>query len=271
MLLALLAACNEYALEGKPSTPDERPRHDGVETDTSDTSGDTGSEDTGAPPPEEVCDGVDNDGDGAIDEGFDANGDGVVDCFTPEEETYCTPFDDFSGWSYTGTGDWHVENGMLTEGRAGSYAGIAYVSDLGTAGRFLIQVDTAWNSNANDYTGIAWGVQGEGGYIVVWDDPQGYYQRHSPTGAMMLWYCEASCTQLAFDASADLYWPEGMVWVTWSVLVDGDQLLVTVDGAPVLAATVPEIAGSGPRVVGVYSNDNDGGVWFDDFCVWSGS
>ncbi|MDC6355438.1 MULTISPECIES: SprB repeat-containing protein [unclassified Robiginitalea] len=31
-------------------------------------------------PPEEVCDGVDNDGDGQIDEGFDADGDGIPDC-----------------------------------------------------------------------------------------------------------------------------------------------------------------------------------------------
>ncbi len=31
-------------------------------------------------PPEEVCDGVDNDGDGQIDEGFDVDGDGTPDC-----------------------------------------------------------------------------------------------------------------------------------------------------------------------------------------------
>ena len=43
---------------------------------------------------------------------------------------------------------------------------------------------------------------------------------------------------------------------------------VTVDGFTALKASVPEIAGSGPGVVGLYSNDNDGGVWFDNFCVW---
>ncbi|WP_339629603.1 HYR domain-containing protein [uncultured Maribacter sp.] len=32
-------------------------------------------------PNEEVCDGVDNDGDGKVDEGFDQDGDGIADCF----------------------------------------------------------------------------------------------------------------------------------------------------------------------------------------------
>ncbi|TLF44505.1 T9SS type A sorting domain-containing protein, partial [Maribacter aurantiacus] len=32
-------------------------------------------------PGQEICDGVDNDGDGKVDEGFDADGDGIADCF----------------------------------------------------------------------------------------------------------------------------------------------------------------------------------------------
>ncbi|KAA2216532.1 T9SS type A sorting domain-containing protein [Maribacter flavus] len=32
-------------------------------------------------PNEEICDGVDNDGDGKVDEGFDADGDGIADCY----------------------------------------------------------------------------------------------------------------------------------------------------------------------------------------------
>ncbi len=188
------------------------------------------------------------------------------------EEAYCTPFDDFDGWSYTGTGEWYVEDGLLTEGRHGSYAGIAYVGDLGRSGRFMIQVDTAWTANANDLTGIAWQVNGEEAWVARWDDPQGYYGRYSPTGGMDLSWCTSGgCTPYVADSSADLYWPDDKSFVTWSVAVDGDDVAVTVNGSVVLAATVPGLAGSGPGVVGVYSNDNDGGVWFDNFCVWTGS
>ena len=68
--------------------------------------------DTGVPvdePAEEECNGIDDDGDGEIDEGFDENKQNA-DCF--EEESYCTPFDDFSDWSYSGSGDWHIESGF---------------------------------------------------------------------------------------------------------------------------------------------------------------
>ncbi|MBT8223247.1 MAG: SprB repeat-containing protein, partial [Eudoraea sp.] len=39
-------------------------------------------------PPEEVCDGVDNDGDGEVDEGFDSDQDGVADCYDVCEGSY---------------------------------------------------------------------------------------------------------------------------------------------------------------------------------------
>jgi len=48
---------------------------------------DTGPEDTGDPaPPEEICDGLDNDEDGEVDEDFaDTDGDGTADCVDEEE------------------------------------------------------------------------------------------------------------------------------------------------------------------------------------------
>jgi hypothetical protein len=244
-----LAACSDYALESAPEKPEREPRDrpEDTVTDTTDTAPppDTAPPEDTAPPPDDTGE--------------------------PLEEAYCTPFDDFSGWSYTGTGSWHIEEGLLTEGRSGGYAGVAYLSDLGRADSFMIQVDTAWTATANDLTGLAWAVSGERYYVVRWDDPQDYYNRHDPTGAMDLSFCDGgTCTTLAFDSSADLYWPEDKTFVTWSVTVTGDYLEVVVGNTPALSATVPEIAGTGPGVVGLYSNDNDGGVWFDDFCVWVG-
>ena len=41
-----------------------------------------------------------------------------------------------------------------------------------------------------------------------------------------------------------------------------------VDEFEVMVAVLPGMEGHGPGVVGLYSNDNDGGAWFDNFCVW---
>lgn len=234
--MLLLLACSDYAYEKRPYPADS-----GADSATDHRGEDTQEMDT-------------------------------ADTHTAEEElvaTYCTPFDDFTGWSYTGTGEWHVEEGLLTEGRSGGYAAIAYAADLGRSDRFMIQVDSAWTANANDLTGIAWQVNGEEAWVARWDDPQGYYGRHSPTGGMDVSWCDSGgCTPAASDDTADLYWPEDKSFVTWSVAVDGDDVEVTVNGTVVLSANVVGLAGSGPGTVGVYSNDNDGGVWFDNFCVW---
>ena len=216
----------------------------------------------------EDCDGLDNDGDASTDEGFDDNNNGIADCF--EEEAYCTPFDDFSDWSYTGSGDWHVEEGMLTEGRGGTYNAIAWLHDLGLSDRFAIQVDIGWTGSLNDIAGVVWGIDGEESLAVLWDDPQNDYQRHRPPGAISLSHCVAGiCTALAEDASSNLTRPADKTFATLSVTVEGDQVTATLDGVPVLSATDPSLVGRGPGVVGLYSNDNDGGVWFDEFCVWN--
>ena len=74
-LLPILLSCSEYNLAGDeqvvPGSDSEPPPQDSepIETDT----GDSG--------PQEVCDGLDNDGDGEVDEGFlDFDEDGVADC-----------------------------------------------------------------------------------------------------------------------------------------------------------------------------------------------
>ena len=280
----LLLACSDYAFEGDKAEPVDSGHPRDMDTDVVEACnghdddgdavvdegfGDADADGTADCVDVEECDGLDNTGDGQVDEGFDANGDGLVDCLDDGDEAYCTPFDDFSGWAYTGTGDWHIEEGLLTEGRNGGYEGIAYIADLGIANDFLIQTSTAWTNDANDLTGIAWAVDGEEAYVAMWDDPQGYYGRHSPTGEMAISKCNSSgCSQLVVDTYGELYWPADKSFVTWSVGVSTDQVEVVVNGTVVLTATLPEVAGTGPAIAGVYSNDNDGGVWFDNFCVW---
>ena len=81
-------------------------------------------------------------------------------------------------------------------------------------------------------------------------------------------YATIDSARGALDASADLYRPADRTFSTLLLRVDGDHVTVEVDGVVALDARVPEAAGSGPGVVGLYSNDNDGVAWFDNFCVW---
>jgi hypothetical protein len=267
--LILLVGCSEYSLEGrqKPSRSADTAE---LAEDTSPPE-DSPAGDSDPPPdsasPEDSTIPEDDDLDGEVDEAFDENGNGIPDC--SESELYCTPFDDFSDWSYAGSGDWHIESGMLTEGRSGLYDAVAWLHDLGLAARFSIQVDLAWTGSLNDLAGIAWAVDGDRSVVVRWDDPQGDYGRYSPTGAIDISSCEGGgCTILHQDSSADLYRPADLSFSTLAVMVDGSQVDVTVDGLLVLSTSLPELEGLGPGVVGLYSNDNDGGVWFDNYCVW---
>lgn len=80
-LAALASGCVENNLSGKPEGP--------AVFDTGVTfASDTATEDTALPP--ELCDGLDNDGDGEVDEGFpDEDQNGRVDCLDVE----CPPLD----------------------------------------------------------------------------------------------------------------------------------------------------------------------------------
>lgn len=79
--LLLLAACSEYDLNA-PDPSADTPGDTAVpDTGVADAgSADTGVVDTA---PAEVCNGVDDNGDGQVDEGFDLDGDGVARCCDP--------------------------------------------------------------------------------------------------------------------------------------------------------------------------------------------
>lgn len=185
-----------------------------------------------------------------------------------EPEPVCTAFDDFATWNIGGTGNW-TATGVLTENRSGAYASIAYLPDFGSASRFALQVDTAWRGSLNDYAGLVFGVaSGDEYWVVRWDDPNGSYNRYSPSGAIDLSWCSfGACTPYVQETSFDLYWPADASFVTWSMEVTDAQLVVVWNGVTVLDTYVPELVGVGPGPVGLYSNDNDGGVVYDNFCV----
>ena len=77
-----------------------------------------------------------------------------------------------------------------------------------------------------------------------------------------------TCTTPAIDSYGSLYWPPDKTFAVWSVAVSGQDVAVILNGAVVMTASLPDVANTGPGVAGVYSNDNDGGIWWDEFCVW---
>jgi hypothetical protein len=77
-LILSLMGCTEYSLEGPQDEPDDK-----LPRDSEPFSPPLGElvMDTQPPPPDEECNGVDDDGDGLVDEGFDdVDGDGIADC-----------------------------------------------------------------------------------------------------------------------------------------------------------------------------------------------
>jgi hypothetical protein len=108
LLPLLLTGCPEYTLGGKVDVSDDAvvDSEETGEVDPPvepDPPEDTGEEDPIEDPPEdeELCDGVDNDGDGEIDEGFpDTDGDGIKDCLELEYRIRLsiTVDDSYSAW-----------------------------------------------------------------------------------------------------------------------------------------------------------------------------
>ena len=187
------------------------------------------------------------------------------------EELFCTEFADFDAWTYAGEGSWGVTDGILEEFRGGFYSSIAHTADdLGSTNAFAIQVDVSYGGSLNDLSGIVWGYEeGRNWFGVRWDDPQGDYGRYAPTGAVELVECnEEECIILAVDSGADSFHPADGSWATWRVYVMDDRVEVLRNGATVMSTTVARVSGSGIGAVGVYSNDNDGGVFYDNFCAW---
>ena len=274
-VLTALAACSEYDIASKPEGVDESTPPAAEEADTGDVPvapPDEAADDEPPPadPPEEPPTQDEPPETDPPEESTPDTPPVVDDPPEDSEELFCTEFADFEAWSYAGGGDWGVTDGILEEFRGGFYSSVAYTTeDMGRAESFAIQVDVSYAGSLNDLSGVVWGYGEPVWYAVRWDDPQGDYGRHSPTGAVEVVACDADgCDILAIDSSSDIYQAADGTWSTWRVLVAGDVVRVERNGLRILETSVSAVGGSGIGKVGVYSNDNDGGVFYDNFCAW---
>ena len=53
-------------------------------------------------------------------------------------------------------------------------------------------------------------------------------------------------------------------WITFSVTVDGDDVSITWDGIEVVSTSISGASPIGMDHVGLWTYDNDGGVYYDD-------
>ena len=264
LVLSLVYACQEYNIteksddleppqnqpEGETELPNGEPS---TEPDDTNDTGEAPSDTATAPP-------VDT----AIEEDTDISFDDTADA------EYCTPFNDFDGWNFIGDGNWRVENGILVENRSGFYATVAYLHDFSNHQRFSIEVSTAFNGTLNDFAGIVFNLDAANNryWVARWEDPQGDYNRYAPTGRMEVSMCYGqNCNVLASDDQFDLTFPSDGTFATWQLNVDGEAVEILWEGQVVFSRNVSGI--SGPGLVGLYSNDNDGGIFYDNFCVWT--
>ncbi len=222
----------------------------------------------------EICDGIDNDCDGSSDSGtVDTDGDGL--CNDIDPDVYSYDFDDgaWTDWSYVDLGGsnvpyWYMSSGYLYE-RSNAAKSIAYGPDLGEMSSYSITVDVYFSGSANNAAGIVFAmVDSDDYWMAYWDDPNNYYGSYSPASEVSLVHCvSGTCTTFASDDDSAALSVSTGVWSEMSVTVDGDDVYIDLDGAEVVSFAGSGLDPLGADIVGLYTWDNDGGVYYDNFEV----
>jgi hypothetical protein len=223
------------------------------------------------PGAEEQCDGVDHDCDGRILSGWedDADGDGVSNC--ADDSVYSWEFDEWGDWEVVDFGGnnsprWDLEDGAMRE--ASDTANTVVLSpDLGARDSFEVTVDVKNSDRRNNAAGLLFGAEGEGvWYLVYWEDPSNHYGTGSSVHLLRFGGGESDENFGRNEESISVVQDEPR-WITLGARVEGSEITVSWDGQEIIQATVPEEAPIGINRVGIYSYDNDDGIWYDNVLV----
>jgi len=246
---------------------------DACEEPSAYTSDDTDCDDSDStifPGAEEACDGVDRNCDGDPLAGLiDSDGDGIVNCEDPQ--VYAIDFDSgWEDWTYVDLGGgnsptWTTSSGYLYEGSNAALS-IAYSADLGALDTWTLTVDVYNSTSANNDSGIVFGMLDEDNYwLARWSDPTDYYG----TGGVVALdeVSGGTSTTLAYDDGTTTVTTSTAEWITLAVSVDGEDVSIWWDGTEVVTHTLTGAAPVGLDRVGLYTYDNDGGVYYDNLVI----
>ncbi len=223
------------------------------------------------PGAEEQCDGVDHNCDGRILSGWndDADGDGISNC--ADDSVYNWGFDEWGDWEVVDFGghnspQWDLDDGAMME--ASNNANTVVLSpDLGARDSFEVTVDVKNSDRRNNAAGFIFGAEEEGVfYMVYWEDPSNHYGTGSHVYLLRFGGGLSDENFGGNDEAISVVQDEPR-WITLGARVEGSEVTVSWDGQEIIHATVPEEAPIGINRVGVYSYDNDDGVWYDNVVV----
>jgi hypothetical protein len=228
MLLHLLLACSDYALKGEDTQPGVVDTGEPPDTAAHVETGDDTAADTGTVPLE-ACNGVDDDGDGDVDEGFgDYDTDGVADCMddcavatvaeviaTPVcpagAPTVADPWDVAVAWDWSVSSTRSIYNGVVTTPLVGQLTDddgdgvvdgsddldVVVVTEEMTGGRVVV-LDAATGAEHTSMPDAYYGglsaiadVDGDGDAEILSFDGSNQLVAHSPDGTV-LWKTEGT-------------------------------------------------------------------------------